>query len=79
MPFIAMILPDCIHSWQRFVPDVWGWGKVSGTENSTGFLTFGLYQNDDEAEDHVIRRTHGYSRNHRTEKNQVVLQLISSM
>ena len=44
--------------------------------DSTSFLTFGQYNSSEEPEDDVIHITKGYSRDHRPDLNQVVLQLI---
>ena len=51
-----------------------------GHLDSTSFLTFGQYNNNDDDiqdQDRVIQITQGYSRDHRPDLNQVVLQLIS--
>jgi transposase len=44
--------------------------------DSTGFHVDGQYNSDEEEEEGVIRITKGYSRDHRPDLNQAVLQLI---
>lgn len=47
-----------------------------GHFDSTSFHTDGKYNSDQEEQDGVIRITNGYSRDHRPDLNQLVLQLI---
>ena len=47
-----------------------------GHLDSTGFHTDGQYNCNEEPQEGVIRITKGYSRDHRPDLNQVVLQLI---
>lgn len=44
--------------------------------DSTSFHTDGVYNSNDEAEDGIIQITKGYSRDHRPDLNQVILNLI---
>jgi len=48
-----------------------------GHMDSTGFHVDGQYNSDKEPEEGVIHITKGYSRDHRPDLNQVVLQLVS--
>ena len=53
--------------------------KISSLHlDSTSFHVDGEYNSDLEQDDHRIKITKGYSRDHRPELNQVVLQLITS-
>ncbi|MCP4875399.1 MAG: IS1634 family transposase, partial [Gammaproteobacteria bacterium] len=47
-----------------------------GHLDSTGFHTDGQYNSDEQAQEGVIHITQGYSRDHRPDLNQVVLQLV---
>jgi len=44
--------------------------------DSTSFHVDGRYNSDEEPEDHVVHITRGYSRDHRPDLNQVMLELI---
>jgi transposase len=48
-----------------------------GHLDATGFHTDGTYNSKSESEEGVVQITRGYSRDHRPDLNQVVLQLIS--
>jgi transposase len=44
--------------------------------DSTGFHTDGKYNNEEDVDENIIKITKGYSRDHRPDLNQIILQLI---